>query len=65
MAMHLVQAAWLDETIKKLEAFLYNEKNNPDERTIGDTQRKTLWRYRRRLIVLAAQIREDGKRSNE
>ena len=61
MAMHQLQADWLDQTVTKLEAFLHNEKNNPNDRTISNARRKTLWRWRSMMIQMAAQIREDGR----
>ena len=65
MPMHALQAAWLESTVTELEHFLNNEKNNPHDRTISETDRKYLWRVRGKMIRWAAQMREDGKRLRE
>lgn len=57
--MRETQAEWLDSALTALEAFLNNEQNNPDDRTISDQERGILWSFRTRLINTAAQIRED------
>ena len=61
MGMHQIQADWLDSTVTKLEAFLHNEKENFEDRTITTTERRYLWRVRSKMVKMAAQIREDGK----
>lgn len=58
--MNETQAGWLDSAISALEAFLHNEQQNPDDRTISDQERQVLWSFRTRLIDDAAQIREDA-----